>query len=108
MLWHGWFEVQFLREASDFLFSRIVQTSSGGHPTSFSMDNRVLFPGVKWVGHEVAYLPPSAVKVKNEFSYTSTPGKCLRGTYRTTVFFPCPPHFRLSCWSVQLLICYAT
>jgi hypothetical protein len=47
VLWHGWFRVQVPREASDFLFSKIVQTSSGGHPTSFSMDNRVLFPGVK-------------------------------------------------------------
>jgi len=57
---------QVLREASDFLFSKIVQTSCGGHPTSFSMDNKVLFPGVNVVGHEVDYLPPSAVKVKNE------------------------------------------
>jgi hypothetical protein len=42
MLWHGWFRVQVVREATNFLLSRIVQTSSGGYPTSFSMGNRVL------------------------------------------------------------------
>jgi len=42
MLWRGRFRVQVLREASYFLFSKSVQTSSGDHPTSFSRGNRVL------------------------------------------------------------------
>jgi len=42
LLWRGWFRVQVMREASDFLFSIIVQTSCGGHPASFSMGNMVL------------------------------------------------------------------
>jgi hypothetical protein len=38
-----------------------VQEGSGGY-----------FPGVKRPGSEANHLPPSSVKVKNEWSYTST------------------------------------
>jgi len=31
-----------------------------------------LSPGVKWPGHEAYHLPPSNIKVKNAWSYTST------------------------------------
>jgi hypothetical protein len=41
MLLCGWFRVQVMREANDFLFSIIVQTSCRGHPASFSMGNMV-------------------------------------------------------------------
>jgi len=30
-------------------------------------------PGVKWLGCEAQYSPPSNVEVKDEYSYTSTP-----------------------------------
>jgi hypothetical protein len=29
--------------------------------------------GVKWLGHEADHSPPSSAKVKNAWSYTSTP-----------------------------------
>jgi hypothetical protein len=37
------------------------------------------FLGVKWPGCEVDNSPPSSDKVKNTWSYTSTPPICLHG-----------------------------
>jgi hypothetical protein len=41
----GWTGVQVPAGARDFLFSKTVQTSSGGHPTSFSMGTGFLSRG---------------------------------------------------------------
>jgi len=38
--------------------------------------------GEKKLGPEVDHSPPSSTKVKNKWSYTSTPPICLRGKYR--------------------------
>jgi hypothetical protein len=35
--------------------------------------------GVKWPGHEADHSPSPSAKVKNEWSYTSTPPICLHG-----------------------------
>jgi hypothetical protein len=50
-----------------------VQTGSGAHPVSYPMDTGGLSPRVKWPGREADSLPPSSAKVKNAWSYTSTP-----------------------------------
>jgi len=36
-----------------------------------------LFLGIKQLGHEADHSPPSSVKVKNAWSFTSTPPICL-------------------------------
>jgi hypothetical protein len=38
-----------------------------------------LFLAVKWLGHEADHSPPSSAKVKNAWSYTSTPPILLYG-----------------------------
>jgi len=40
--------------------------------------------GVKWLGRETNHSPPSSVKVKNEWSYTTTTSICLHGMQRDT------------------------
>jgi hypothetical protein len=42
----------------------------------------VLSLEVKWPEREADHLPTSSAKVKNEWSYTSTPPICLHGMYR--------------------------
>jgi len=42
-------------------------------------------PQVTGVGHEVEHLPPSSAKVKNKWSYISTPPLCLNGINRDNV-----------------------
>jgi len=55
-------------------------TSSGAHSASYPMNTRGLFPyRVKRLGHEADRSPPSSAKVKNVWSYTSTPPICLHG-----------------------------
>jgi hypothetical protein len=45
---------------------------------------RPSFPGVKRPKHDADYLFPSSAKVKNEWSYNSTPPMCLHGEDRDT------------------------
>lgn len=40
--------------------------------------------GVEWLGHETNHSPPSSVKVKNEWNYTTTPPLCFHGMQRDT------------------------
>jgi len=40
------------------------------------------FLGFKWPEHEAHHSPTSSAKIKNEWSYTSTPPICFHGTYR--------------------------
>jgi len=46
--------------------SRIIQTSSGAHPTSYLMGTVVFFPGEKWLEGEINHLFKSSNEVKNE------------------------------------------
>jgi hypothetical protein len=43
------------------------------HPVSCVKGARALSLGVKQLGHETDYSPPSYAEVKNAWSYTSTP-----------------------------------
>jgi hypothetical protein len=58
---------------SRFLYSKIVQTGSEVHPTSYPMGTGALSPGVKRPGREVDHSPPASAKVKKMWIYTSTP-----------------------------------
>jgi len=40
------------------------------------------YPGKKWPGCDLNYWPESSARVKNEWSYTSSPPKCLHGVDR--------------------------
>jgi hypothetical protein len=52
---------------------RCVQTGSGHHTDSYSMDIVGLPTGVKWLKSEADHSIPSNAKVKNAWRYTSTP-----------------------------------
>ena len=59
-------------------FSAPVQTTSGAHPASCTMDGRS-FPGVKWPGHGVGYLPVSNAEVKERVDlYVYSPSRPTR------------------------------
>jgi hypothetical protein len=59
--------VRFPAEAKDFSSSLCVQTGSGAHPTSCTMDTRGPFPGGKArPGRDADYSPPSSAEVVNE------------------------------------------
>ena len=55
-----------------FFSTEIIQTGSGAQPASYSVGIRFVHL-VNSEVHEVNHLPSSSVKVKNEWSYTSTP-----------------------------------
>jgi hypothetical protein len=57
-------------------------------PPSFQFNGtRGFFSGVKWLGCEVNHSPQSSAKVKNEYSYTSTPPICFHGIGRENFTF---------------------
>jgi hypothetical protein len=66
-------------EAGNFSLLHRVQTGSGTHPASYPRGTRGSFPGVKQPRREADHSLPSSVKVKNAWSYTSTPPVCLHG-----------------------------
>jgi hypothetical protein len=65
--------VQFLAGVMMGFFSLFqhIQVGSGAHPASYPMGTRV--DVVKWLRHETGHSSPSSAKVKNAWSYTSTP-----------------------------------
>jgi hypothetical protein len=44
-------------------------------------------PGIKWRGHEPDHSPPYSAKVKNKWSYTSTPPYVFMFMYRGNITF---------------------
>jgi hypothetical protein len=64
----------------------------GRHNRLFS-GNRGYLPGVNRPGREVKLRSPSNAEAKNEWSYTSTPAKCLREVDRGN--FTCSPFRQL-------------
>jgi hypothetical protein len=50
-----------------------VQTGCGVQPDSYPMHIGVSIPGIKRPGRESDHSPPSRAKVKNAWSYNSTP-----------------------------------
>jgi len=55
----------------DFSHLYRVQISFGAHPTCYPMCTGGSYPGVKWIGREADYSPPSSAEV-NAWSCTST------------------------------------
>ena len=43
-------------------------------------------PAIKWLGYEIDHSPPSGVKVRSEWSYTSPPLSCLHGMNRNYLY----------------------
>jgi hypothetical protein len=70
---------RFLAGAGNFSLHHHVQNGSGVHPASYPIGTRGFFPGVKRPGREADHSPPSSAKVKNAWSYTSTPPVRLHG-----------------------------
>jgi len=62
-----------LQYGQNSFLSRKIQTGSGAHPASYSIDTVVPFQEVNWPGLEVNHSPPYCAEVKNEWSYISTP-----------------------------------
>jgi len=59
-------------------FSAPVLTGPGAHPASYTMHTGS-FPGVKRPGRSIDHPPPSAPRLKKEYSYTSIPPMGLCG-----------------------------
>jgi hypothetical protein len=54
-------------EAEDFSSNLRVQTGSGAHPASCTVDTGGSFPGGKgWQGRDADHSPPSSAEVKKE------------------------------------------
>jgi hypothetical protein len=62
-----------------FLFTTTSRMAVGLTQPPIQWVSRALPLGVKWPGHEADHSPPSSAKVKNAWSYTSTPPICLHG-----------------------------
>jgi hypothetical protein len=56
-----------------FPLHHCIQFCSRAHTASYPMDTRTLSLGLKWLGHEADYSPPSNIGVKNAWRYTSSP-----------------------------------
>jgi hypothetical protein len=56
-----------------FSLLHVVQTGSGVHPTSYTMDTGCSFPGIKRPGPEADHSPPASVEVKKIWISKSTP-----------------------------------
>jgi hypothetical protein len=69
--------VQFPAEAGNLSFHHSVQNGSGTHPASYPMVPGALSLGVKRPEREADHLHPSRAKVRNAWSYTSTPLICI-------------------------------
>jgi hypothetical protein len=65
--------IQIPAGARDFSFLSNAQVSSVAQPASLIKWYKNIFTKVKQPGHAVDHSPPSGAKVKNEWSYTSTP-----------------------------------
>jgi hypothetical protein len=65
--------VRFPEGAGNFSLHHRVQNGSRAHPDSYPMGTRGTSLGVKRPGREADHSSPSSAKVKNEWSYTSTP-----------------------------------
>jgi hypothetical protein len=61
------FGFRFPTEAEDFSFNLCVQTGSGAHPVSYTMDTGGSFPGGKArPGRDANHSPASSAEVKKE------------------------------------------
>jgi hypothetical protein len=56
-----------------FLFFKVSRLALGPPTCPFNLYQGLFSPGVKWSECEAYHFPPSIFKVKNDWSYTSTP-----------------------------------
>ena len=61
-------------------FSAAVQTGPGAHPASYTTGTGS-FPGVQRPGRGVEHPPHLSLRLKKEYSYTSTPPLGLHGLF---------------------------
>jgi hypothetical protein len=71
--------VQFPLGLGIFLFTTAPRMALGPTQPPMQWVPGALSLGVKWPGHECDHSPPSNAKVKNAWSYTSTPPIHLHG-----------------------------
>jgi len=81
---HKW--VPFLAGTGDLSVLRNIQTGSGIHPASCSVGTGGFPTGVKLPMSAVKWSSSSA-KVKNEWSFTTSPSVCLHGVDRNNCSF---------------------
>jgi hypothetical protein len=72
-LWAVWSGARIVARMIGVPFLWNIQTSSGVHPGWYLLSSRSYFLGLKQMGHESDHSTPSNAKVKNDWSYTSTP-----------------------------------
>jgi hypothetical protein len=70
---HNWGSIRSRSREVYFSLHHHIQTTSGTHPVSYPMGTGGSFPEDKQLGHEAAHSRPSSPKIKNVWSYTSTP-----------------------------------
>jgi len=80
-LWATGYKVQLLAGERDFSLLQNVQPGSRTHRASYT-GVQGSFSRINQPGHESDHLPPSNTKVKNEWSYTSSPPLCLHDICR--------------------------
>ena len=66
-------------------FSAPIQTTSGAHPTSCTLDTRS-FPGVMWPGLGIDHSPHITLRLRKEQSYTSTPTVDVHGLFQDELY----------------------
>jgi hypothetical protein len=76
----GQYGVQFQARATNFHLQN-AQTRSGIHIASYSMHRAGSIPGVKHLQFEVNHSLPTSAKIKNRWSYNSTPPICIHSMY---------------------------
>jgi hypothetical protein len=87
MLQAGPYGVQILAQARELSLLQNIQTGSGTNSASYFKGTRSFFPGAKWPGNEADQSPPSSAKIKNVWSYTTTPPMCVHGIFRDNFSF---------------------
>ena len=84
-------------------FSAPLQTDFGAHPAFYTMDTWSL-PGVKHLERGAHHLPHLALRLKKEYSYTSTPPWVLVNCSRVKFTFnPLNPELNPICYLLALL-----
>jgi hypothetical protein len=71
--------VRFSAGAGNFFPRRRVQTGSGSHPASYTINTGGFTLGVKWPGREANHSHPSSAKVNSAWKCTSSPPIRLHG-----------------------------
>jgi hypothetical protein len=74
---------------TDFSLLQVIQAGSEADQPLIRFVLGTLSLGMKWLGHKVDHSNPPSVKVKNEWSYTSTPPMLVACSGATSLHFIC-------------------